>query len=104
MYAVIKTGGKQYKVSPGDNIFVERIDGKEGDVVEINEVLLIKDDKGVKVGNPFIQNTKVLAKIVEQKKDDKIIIFKYKRRTKYRRKRGHRQNYTKLVIDKISIE
>jgi len=101
MYAVIQTGGKQYRVSPGDQIEVEKLAGKEGDLVEFNSVLLTSDGQEVKVGRPFLEGTKVLARIIKQGKGKKIVVFKYKRRKNYKRKKGHRQLLSFLRIEKI---
>ena len=103
MYAIIETGSKQYRVSEGDVIKVEKLKGNVGDAVEINDVLLIKKENETKVGNPMISNAKVVGEIVETGKGKKIIIFKFKRRKNYRRKRGHRQPYTTLKINQIII-
>ncbi len=101
MYAVIKTGGKQYKVSPGDVIRVEKIPGDPGQEIELNEVLLVGEGGEVKIGQPLVEGAKVIATIVEQGRSRKIIVFKKKRRKNYRRKRGHRQYYTDLQIKEI---
>ena len=101
MYAIIETGSKQYRVSEGDVIKVEKLKGNVGDAVEINDVLLIKKENETKVGNPMISNAKVVGEIVETGKGKKVIIFKFKRRKNYRRKRGHRQPYTTLKINQI---
>lgn len=101
MYAVIKTGGKQYKVSPGDVIRVEKIPGEPGQEVELTEVLLVGDGAEVKIGQPVLEGAKVVAVIKDQGRSRKIIIFKKKRRKNYKRKRGHRQYYTDLEIKEI---
>jgi len=101
MYAVIRTGGKQYAVREGDLIQIERIDGEVGDVVELKEVLLVGGEEKFKVGTPSVSRAKVFGKIVEQGKARKIVVFKMKRRKNVRRKRGHRQLYTKLMISGI---
>jgi len=101
MYAVIKTGGKQYRVSEGDTLRVEKLDGDVGAKVEFDEVLMIGGDK-VAVGKPTVSGAKVTAEIVAQDKAKKIIVFKMKRRKNYRRKQGHRQPYTELRITGIS--
>jgi large subunit ribosomal protein L21 len=101
MYAVIATGGKQYKVSQGETIRVEKIPGEVGGAVVLDKVLLFSDGETVKVGKPTLDNVKVNARIVEQGKAKKIIVFKMKRRKNYRKKRGHRQQYTALQIDAI---
>ena len=97
MYAVIRTGGKQYRVAEGDRIRVEKLAGEVGSDIELDEVLMLGGDK-VAVGSPLVEGAKVKAKIVAQDKAKKIIVFKYKRRKNYRRKNGHRQPYTELEI------
>ncbi|SHH20386.1 large subunit ribosomal protein L21 [Thermosyntropha lipolytica DSM 11003] len=102
MYAVIKTGGKQYKVSEGDIIKVEKLPAEEGQEIVFEEVLLINDENGnVKVGKPLVEGAKVTAQVLEQGKGKKIYVMKYKRRKNYRRKKGHRQPFTKVKIQKI---
>jgi large subunit ribosomal protein L21 len=101
MYAVIATGGKQYKVCQGETIRVEKIPGDVGTYVVLDHVLLLSDGETVKIGKPTLDNVKVNARIVEQGKAKKILVFKMKRRKGYRRKRGHRQQYTALKIDGI---
>ncbi len=101
MYAVVQTGGKQYTVREGDLIQVERIDGEVGDVVELKEVLLVGGEKRFKVGTPIVSKARVVGQIVEQSKARKIVVFKMKKRKNVRRKRGHRQLYTKLMISRI---
>jgi len=103
MYAVFQTGGKQYKASEGDVVRVERLDGKVGDEVMIDRVLMAAGDEGVKVGNPQLDGVQVVGRIVEQDRSRKIIVFKHKRRKGYRRKIGHRQAYTALRIDRIQL-
>ena len=97
MYAVIKTGGKQYRVSAGDRIRVEKLDGDVGSELNFDEVLMLGGDK-VAVGSPIVSGASVQATIVAQDKAKKVIVFKYKRRKNYRRKYGHRQPYTELEI------
>ena len=101
MYAVIKTGGKQYKVAANDVIKVEKLPGKAGDSIVLDQVLMMGDDKASKVGTPILASTSVTAEILEQKKDDKIIVFKKNRRKNYRRTKGHRQELTVLRITSI---
>lgn len=101
MFAVIRTGGKQYKVQSGDIIEVEKLDGETGDVVAIDDVLFVNDGKKATVGAPTIKGASVSATLVKQKRADKIVIFKKKRRQNYRRKKGHRQNLTVLKITDI---
>ena len=100
MYAVIKTGGKQYKVSEGDLLKVEKIDGAVGETVEIDQVLMVGGAE-VKLGTPLVPGAKVKAQIVAQEKDKKILVFKSKRRKGYRKKNGHRQPITRLKVAAI---
>ncbi len=102
--AVIKTGGKQYKVSAGDKLDIEKLAGKEGDKVTLDQVLLIADEDGknIEVGKPFLSGKKIEAKIEKQFRDDKVMVVKFKNKVRYRRKQGHRQNKTLIKIDKIS--
>ena len=101
MYAVIKTGGKQYRVSEGDVIFVEKLSGEVDDALVFTDVLTVVQDGDVKIGAPFIEGAKVTGKVLKQDKNKKIIIYKYKSKANYRRKTGHRQPYTKVSIEKI---
>jgi large subunit ribosomal protein L21 len=101
MYAVIKTGGKQYRVNPGDEVKFEKLKGDVGDSVTFDQVLLTFDDENVKIGKPFLGNSKVIGRITRQGKDRKIVVFKYKRRKGYRRKLGHRQRFTLVRIENI---
>jgi len=101
MYAVIKTGGKQYCVTPGEQLQVEKIPGEVGDAVTFDQVLLTSEGDAVQVGRPFIENAKVVARIARHGKGRKIVVFKYKRRKNYRRKRGHRQPFTLIRIENI---
>lgn len=103
MFAVVKTGGKQYRVSQGDQIRVEKLPGSVGETVELSDVLLLVDDEeNVQIGQPLVAGARVTAEIVDQARAKKIIIFKMKRRKKYRRKAGHRQPYTALKIVEIA--
>ena len=102
MFAVLKTGGKQYKVSEGDVIQVEKLDGNIGDAVTLDQVLMVGEDDNVQVGNPFLDGGSVTAEIVEQFKDKKVLVFKKHRRKNYRRKNGHRQQVTRLKVTGIS--
>ncbi len=101
IYAIIETGGKQYKVTPGQTIDVERLDVAEGKTVELERVLLVADGDKVRVGTPTVDGAKVVATSQGEGKGKKIIVFKYKPKVRYRKKTGHRQFYTRLVIDKI---
>ena len=102
MYAIIKTGGKQYKVSEGDLVRVEKLPYEVGETVEFDEVLLVANDSDIKVGSPTVENAKVSATVEDQNKDKKIIVYKYKPKKMYRKKQGHRQPYTLVKIDSIS--
>jgi large subunit ribosomal protein L21 len=101
MYAVIKTGGKQYRVSEGDTLQVEKLAGKPGDEITFDEVLLIGGGESTKVGQPLVKGAAVKAKITAQDKDKKIVVFKMRRRKNYRNKNGHRQPYTQVTITGI---
>lgn len=103
MYAIVRTGGKQYQVSTGEKLRVEKIDGQVGDSIELSEVLMVADGEDVKIGQPTLEGVKIAARIVEQDKAKKILVFKKKRRKGYRVKNGHRQLYTALEIGEISI-
>ena len=101
MYAIIKTGGKQYKVSEGDVITVEKLAANEGDAVVFDNVLTVVNDGDVKVGTPVVEGAKVTGKVEAKGKAKKILVFKYKAKSNYRRRQGHRQPFTKVVIEKI---
>jgi large subunit ribosomal protein L21 len=100
MIAVIKTGGKQYLVKPGDKLKVEKLDKAEGETIVFSDVLMIENDKKVEIGTPILK-AKVEAKIVRHGKGDKVIIFKYKPKKRYKRKIGHRQPFTEIEITGI---
>ena len=102
-YAILKTGSKQYRVAPGDVIDVEKLPAEEGSSLELTDVLAISRDGEVTIGNPLVPTASVLANVREQAKDKKIIVFKYKRKVRYRRKKGHRQSYTRLFISAIML-
>ncbi|HKB00227.1 MAG TPA: 50S ribosomal protein L21 [Methyloceanibacter sp.] len=101
MFAVIRTGGKQYRVAPNDIIEVEKIAGKPGDIVELAEVILLGGEGGPKTGSPTIAGAIVAGEVIAQTRSEKIVVFKKKRRTNYRRKKGHRQLLTALRITEI---
>jgi len=101
MYAVITTGGKQYRVKEGDILFVERLQAGEGDTVEITDVLAVGEGEDLKVGTPFVDGAKAVLKVLSQGKAKKIVVFKYKAKKNYRRKQGHRQPFTKVAVEKI---
>lgn len=102
MYAIVRTGGKQYQVACGDRLRVEKLAGEIGDTVALDEVLMVVDGDEIKVGQPVVEAAKVVAKIAEQGRAKKIIVFKKKRRQGYRLRRGHRQSFTALLIEEIS--
>lgn len=102
MYAIVETGGKQYKVSEGDILKVEKLVGEAGDKLALEKVLVVSDDEGnLNVGKPAVENAKVLVEVLEQGKSKKIIVYKYKKRKNQRKKQGHRQAFTKIRIEKI---
>lgn len=101
MFAVIETGGKQYKVEVGKAYEIEKIEGGEGDMVEFDKVLLVADGPDVKIGEPYVSEARVQAKIVAQGRDDKKLVFRYHSKTRYRKKKGHRQSFSKVEITKI---
>ncbi|HWJ03631.1 MAG TPA: 50S ribosomal protein L21 [Verrucomicrobiae bacterium] len=101
MYAVIETGGKQYRVQQGDVLNVEKLDANVGDTVAIERVLVVENEGNVQVGAPFVSGAKAVVKVVEHGKGEKIIVFKYKAKKNYRRKQGHRQPFTKVVVEAI---
>lgn len=103
MYAVIRSGGKQYRVSPGQTIRLEKVGGDVGSKVELGEVLLVENEGNLQVGAPLVANAKIEATIVETDRSKKILIFKKKRKKQYRRTRGHRQDFTAVRIDRISV-
>lgn len=102
MYAIIETGGKQYKVSEGDFVFVEKLDVETGSDVTIDKVLVVANGDDVKVGAPYVEGATVTASAVKNGKEKKIIVYKYKPKKGYHKKQGHRQPYTKLEIKKIN--
>ena len=102
VYAVIESGGKQHKVTEGEVLKVEKIDAEVGDEITFDNVMMVKKDDQVMIGQPYVANASVTAEIVEQGKGDKIIIFKYKRKKNYQRKKGHRQLYTAIRIKAIA--
>ena len=102
MYAVIETGGKQYKVQEGDIVFVEKLDAGDGSVVTFDKVLAVSNGNNLTFGSPLVSSASVNAKVIGQGKEKKVIIFKYKAKKGYRNKTGHRQPYTKVQIEKIN--
>lgn len=104
MYAVLRSGGHQHRVTIGETLVVERLPGEVGDTIELSDVLLVVGDEGVKVGQPTVDGVKVLAKVVGQEKGPKVHIFKYHPRKRYRRRAGHRQRYTHLRVEQIVVQ
>ncbi len=102
MYAVVAAGGKQYKVEEGDVLRIEKVAGNVGESLTFDKVLMVADGEALTIGQPVVENASVNAQIVEQGKNKKIIVFKYKRRKRYRRTQGHRQPFTAVKIDSIS--
>tara|TARA_Y100000588_G_scaffold72662_1_gene75019 strand:+ start:10962 stop:11273 length:312 start_codon:yes stop_codon:yes gene_type:complete len=102
MYAVVEVGGRQLKVQEGDKIRVQKVDGEPGSKVTLDHVLLVSDESGTRVGAPTVDGASVEVSVLDQGRDKKVIVFKMKRRKGYRRKNGHRQPYTDLMVDKIS--
>ncbi len=102
MYAIIKTGGKQFRVSEGDTIRVEKLPLEEGDIVSFDEVLMVENSGDIKVGSPNLEGVTVDGTVLKQGKARKIIVFKFKPKKNYRRKQGHRQPFTQIRIDKIN--
>lgn len=101
MYAIIQTGGKQYRVTEGDVVLIEKLDANEGDTVEFDHVLTVVKDGEVVIGKPVVEGAKVAGKVLTQGKAKKILVFKYKAKSNYRKRQGHRQPFTKVVIEKI---
>lgn len=104
MYAIVTIAGQQFKVSKEQNIFVHRLEGKEGDKVEFKDVLLLDNDGKVTVGTPIVEKAKITAKILSHVKGDKVIVFKKKRRKGYQKLNGHRQQFTKILIEDIKVK
>ncbi|MDI3312657.1 MAG: 50S ribosomal protein L21 [Thermoanaerobacterium sp.] len=103
MYAIIQTGGKQYRVQEGDVLEVEKLNAEPNDVVEFSEVLAVSKDDNLQIGSPYVEGAKVQARVLEHGKGKKIIVFKYKPKKNYRRKKGHRQLFTRIEIQKILV-
>jgi large subunit ribosomal protein L21 len=102
MYAIIKTGGKQYRVEEGQIIKIEKLSAEEGENVEFDQVLAFADNNGLKAGSPMLDGASVKGKVIEQGKNKKIVVFKYKPKIRYRKKTGHRQPYTRVLIEDIN--
>ena len=103
MYAIIETGGKQYRVQEGDTLFVEKLETEIGAKVEFDKVLFVAKESGSAVGSPFVDGAKVVASVEKQGKRKKVVIFKYKNKKDYRKKQGHRQPFTQVKIESISL-
>lgn len=103
MYAIIRSGGKQYRAEVGNIIDVDRLTNEVGESLELNDVLLVEDGDNTVIGQPTVEGAVVKATVVEQFRGKKILVYKYNQRTNYRRKQGHRQYYTRLQIDEISV-
>jgi len=103
MYAVIRSGGKQYKVAPGQTIRLEKVAGDAGSKVELGDVLLVENEGNIQVGSPLVANAKIQATVLEHDRAKKILVFKKKRKKQYRRTQGHRQDYTSVRIDSITV-
>ena len=101
MHAIIKTGGKQYRVAEGDIVYVEKIEAEADSTIDLTEVLAIEDDGEITVGEPIVKGASVSCKVLSQGRAKKIIVMKYKPKKHYRKKTGHRQSYTKLKVEKI---
>lgn len=103
MYAIIENGGKQYRVSEGDVVYLEKVQAEPGETVSFSEVLVVGLEDKLMVGNPYVENATITAKVLNHGKAKKIVVFKYKAKKNYRRKQGHRQPFTKVAIDKINL-
>jgi len=101
MYAIVETGGKQYRLEEGSTVFVEKLSAREGEKITLDQVLAVSKEGALTVGEPYVAGAAVEATVLENGKFDKVIVFKYKRKKDYRRKQGHRQPYTKLKIESI---
>jgi large subunit ribosomal protein L21 len=101
MYAILETGGKQFKVQKGDVLCVEKLAAEVGETVEVDKVLAVSRESGLTVGAPYVADAKVVLKVMEQGKGEKVLVFKYKPKKKFRKLRGHRQPYSKVVVDEI---
>lgn len=103
MYAIIKVGGKQQRVEEGKYVKMEKLEGEKGDTVELTEVLAINRDGELTVGQPYVEGARIIGKILEQGRENKVTVFKYKPKLDYRRKSGHRQPFTKVLIEEIQV-
>lgn len=103
MYAILENGGKQYRVSEGDVVYLEKVQANPGQTVSFSEVLAVGSDNKLHLGAPYVENAQVTAKVVSHGKAKKVVVFKYKAKKNYRRKQGHRQPFTKVAIEKITL-
>jgi large subunit ribosomal protein L21 len=103
MYAIVETGGKQYRVAPAEDVFVEKLAAEPGEVVELDRVALVEEDGNVSVGTPWVEGAKVTCRVVAHGKGRKVDVFTYKAKENIKRKMGHRQQYTRLRVEKISV-
>jgi len=103
MYAIIESGGKQHRVAPGQEVMVEKLAGEVGDAISFDKVLLTSDGENINVGKPYLENARVVGHITRHDKEKKIVVFKYKKRKGYRKKRGHRQHFTAVRIENIEL-
>lgn len=101
MYAIIETGGKQYRVSEGDTLYIEKLPQEAGNMVDVDKVLAVMKDGELKIGSPLVEGARVVLKVVRHGKGQKVIIFKFKAKKNYRRKKGHRQPFTLVTVEKI---
>lgn len=104
MYAIIENGGKQYKIMEGKKVRLEKISANEGDDIQIKEVLAINNGENTILGNPYVEGAYISGKVVSQGRDKKVVVFKYKKRKDYKKKNGHRQHFTELLVEKIFTE
>ncbi len=104
MYAIIETGGKQYRIEEGKKVKVEKLEAPEGEEIRISNVLAVNSDNGVVIGDPYVSGAYINGKVLAQSRSKKITVFKYKRRKDYKVKKGHRQAFTELLIEKIVME
>jgi large subunit ribosomal protein L21 len=104
MYAIIELKGKQYKVEKGQELYVDLLDSETGSSVEIDKVLLLNDDKNVQVGQPYVTGAAVKVKVEKEVKGQKLVVFKFKRKKRYKKKKGHRQNYNKITVEEILVK
>ena len=102
-YAIVQSGGKQYRVETGDTIRVESLPVHTGELIDVGEVLAVSQDGDITIGTPTVEGAKVRAQVLSQGRDKKIVVFKYKNKTRYRRKTGHRQTYTEIKITDITV-